>query len=532
MGWDPRAKAWREVAETRGVIFDRFHATPWGSFLAGGPELWVLNEPQGADWKFLWRGAGGSEDWVHSLDSDPDGRIFVGTRNGFYVLNRNGRVAAHHLPGGWVTAVVPRPGGRYWAATWQEGLFFVDGPKVHRFGYAEGLPEDAVADMVLDAKGDLWFSCGGLHVARVEDAERVIRRAPSPTAMKGRIFPDACAAAEALLGGKRASGQVAVETVEGRSVVFLNGRQACPDRNHQPGDGVNAYRRSDGALAVMDFNGARFSNGCPRPCPPEQAREMQKRWAGYLMLPVEQGAGFRRVDLPPVEPVPASTPNGEFFLDAQGRLWVGTGDDGLYRFDGARWTRFAEEARLFPRNVIEWIAEDAEGSIWVASYPLFAKGKGYENPNLHRWKDGVWKHWSPDDGLGYWTAECVLPMGSGAVAVGTNGGLSILDEGGLRTYKGEEMAASHFVASLSEDAQGRLWITHLYWGNGATLFDGVRSTTLDSRDGLFADRLRASAHDGEGRVWLVADDGRVGVYDPKLFEPVSEPVPAEKEPGK
>jgi ligand-binding sensor domain-containing protein len=250
------------------------------------------------------------------------------------------------------------------------------------------------------------------------------------------------------------------------------------------------------------------------------------------MLPVEKGAGRRRVDLPPVDPLPAEAPGSDFILDSKGRLWVGTRGDGLYRYDGSGWRRFAEEARLYPRNLIWQMAEDAEGSIWAASNPQFIKEKGYENPNLHRWRDGIWKHWSPDDGLGYWTAECVLPMKSGAVAVGTNGGLSILDERGLRTYKREEMTASHFVESLSEDAKGRLWITHLYWGNGATLFDGVQFNTLDSRDSLFADRLRASAHDGEGRVWLVADDGRVGVYDPALFEPVTEPVPAEKEPGR
>lgn len=531
-GWDPRSKAWREVAETRGSVFDHFHATPWGSFLAGGPELWTLNEPEGAGWKFLWRGAGGSEDWVNSLDSDPDGRIFVGTHNGFYVLDRKGGVLARHLPGEWVTAVVARPGGRYWVSTWQSGLFFVDGPKVHRFGYAEGLPQDAVADMVLDAEGHLWFSCGGLHVTRVEEAERAIRRAPGPTAMEGRIFADACSAAEALLGGRDASGQVAVENVEGRNVVFLNGRQACPDRHQGTDAGFVAFRRSDGALAVMKYNGYRFSNDCPRPCPPDRAKEALGWWRGYLMLPVEKGAGLRRVDLPPVDPLPAEAPGLDFILDAQGRLWVGTRGDGLYQCDGKRWTRFAEEARLYPDNLIEQVAEDALGSIWVASYPRFIQEKGYPHPNLHRWTAGTWKHWSPDDGLGYWTAECVLPMQSGAVAVGTNGGVSILDEGGLRTYKREDMAASHFVSSLSEDSRGRLWITHLCWGNGATLYDGVRFHTLDSRDGLFADRLRASAHDGDGRVWLVADDGRVGVYEPKQFEPVADPVPAEKEPGK
>jgi hypothetical protein len=517
--WNPRIKTWKNVEATRGNIFNHFHETPWGAFLAGGPALWVLNDPDGTGWRPLWTGQGRSEEWITSLDSGADGRIFAGTNNGFFVLDRTGRVLAHHLAGHSVTAVAARSGDRYWVGSARDGLFFIDKDRVSRFGYPEGLPSDEVRDLVVDGQGYLWFANEGLQVARADEAEEVMRRPPSPPKMEGQVFADACAAADALLEGKRESGQVTVATIEGKTVVFLNGRQACPDRYSRRGDAVNAVRRADGALAVMSYNGVRFSNYCPRPCSPSQSKEMQKRWAGYLLVPAEKGPGLLRVDLPPVDPVPAETPNSEFHLDARGRLWVGTNGDGLYLFDGRHWTRFAEEAQLHPKTPISIVVGDASGNIWVGSSPQFNRASGkYLNPNLHRWNGKEWKHWSPADGLGYWSTDSILPLKSGALVVGTNGGLSVLDGDSVRTLRGEVQTATHYAKSLSEDVRGRLWITNSYRGTGVTLFDGSGFRTRDSRDGLFADRLRASAHDGTGRVWLLADEGRVAVYDPRLFD--------------
>lgn len=530
--WDPGRKRWTSVAETVGSVFDHFHATPWGAFLAGGPTLWVLNDPDGTGWRRLWSGKGGSEEWITSLDSDADGRIFAGTRNGFFVLERTGRVLAHRLPGRPVSGVAARSGERYWVSSLRDGLFFIDGNKESRFGYAEGLPSDEVSDLVVDREGYLWFANAGLQVARADEAEAVMRRPPSPPKMNGTVFPDACAAAAALIKGPRDSGQVAVETVEGKTVVFFNGRQACPDRHNGRVNTLNAFRRADGALAVMSYNGARFSNYCPRPCSAGEAKEMQKRWTGYLLLPLEKGGGLHRVDLPPVEPVPAETPNATFHLDARGRLWVGTTRDGLYMLNGREWTRFAQEASLHPDNAVSMMAEDASGNIWVASSPQFDRVKGkYPHSNLHRWDGKVWKHWSPEDGLAYWSTDYILPLSSGALVVSTNGGLSVLIGDTVRKLGGDR-AATYYANSLTEDSRGRLWITNTYRATGVTLFDEPGFTTRDTRDGLFADRLRASAHDAQGRVWLLADDGRVAVYDPKLFESSARPVLAEREPGK
>lgn len=58
---------------------------------------------------------------------------------------------------------------------------------------------------------------------------------------------------------------------------------------------------------------------------------------------------------------------------------------------------------------------------------------------------------------------------------------------------------------------------HTFFGNGVTWFDGVFFHNVNSREGLFADRIEATAHDAKERVWLVADDGRAAVYPADFF---------------
>src|SRR5690242_8399765 len=53
------------------------------------------------------------------------------------------------------------------------------------------------------------------------------------------------------------------------------------------------------------------------------------------------------------------------FQDRAGYLWVGT-QNGLFRYDGADFTRFGEAEGL-PSSSIEGIAETPDGTLWVAT---------------------------------------------------------------------------------------------------------------------------------------------------------------------
>lgn len=106
-------------------------------------------------------------------------------------------------------------------------------------------------------------------------------------------------------------------------------------------------------------------------------------------------------------------------------------------------------------------------------------------------------------------------LADGRVAVATNAGLTL-----LRSPENMESfdrynpgLPSNYIQSITQDDDGRLWFTHAYWGEGVSWQAGLIFRNRNTRDGLFADRLMAVAHDAQQRVWLQASDGRVAIYE-------------------
>jgi len=58
--------------------------------------------------------------------------------------------------------------------------------------------------------------------------------------------------------------------------------------------------------------------------------------------------------------------------DQQGRIWIGTTDEGLWLMDGSRWRRYTMTNSGLPWNRILSLAFDAQGKLWIGT-----KGRGY-----------------------------------------------------------------------------------------------------------------------------------------------------------
>lgn len=144
-----------------------------------GKTLW-LGSHQGGLWRLdprderiLFYEAGDhlTDGRVQTLAPAPDGKLWVGTRNGLNLLDpQTGAVLKipadprdpKGLAGGFVTSMLTDHQGRLWVATFGGGINVLTGyddggrPRFRNLGYAQGLPNTNVDQMLMDRDGRVW----------------------------------------------------------------------------------------------------------------------------------------------------------------------------------------------------------------------------------------------------------------------------------------------------------------------------------------------------------------------------------------
>lgn len=219
-----------------------------------------------------------------------------------------------------------------------------------------------------------------------------------------------------------------------------------------------------------------------------------------------------------------------------GHIWVGTANNGVYRFDSAthRYTNYRYDSHrhnTVPDNGIDALFRDRDGTVYVGTKWGFAAydphSDTFHRINLGsnalriagftRGVDCIWLA-SPTAGILKFnpveytlTAVPFLPEESptrqpagicvfmdrdGAVWAGTDAGLFLLDESGTgfeQVEDREAMFSGNYIASLQEDADGKLWIsTH----SGLFQFDRATRRViyhLLSGDGLQSNQFNDRA---------------------------------------
>jgi ligand-binding sensor domain-containing protein len=478
--WNVGDAHWEPVPLEAGRVLALATAAD-GTLLVGGSQgLWRCDHRSCHP---TWR----SEAAVRAIAPQPGGGLWLGTENGLVELGADGRELRRELAGDTITAIAAGPAGEIWVGTWNRGLLHSGAPGAWAsLGFRQGLAADEVTFLVLDARSVLWVGLYSAGVARAPAATLAPWMAANASRAAARlpdvgVFADACAATESLLGRPGASGEVALEHADGRTLAFLKGELVCP---RLPG-----YRREDGTWAFIE-------DEC-----------------------------LRRRDDGDCVPLPAALRAGsgsKLFLDRLGRLWLSAGGGLHILEESGTWAHRGGVA--LEDTGITALREDAEGAIWVGTYPPYDPVAGaFRQPSLIRLESDSTTAYGVADGLPAAGVQVIEPLADGDVLVGTNGGLARAGRAGVRPVGAFQ---PHFVNDLTRDARGRLLIAHLFWGEGLTVLDGGETRRWTSREGLFADRLAAVALDGEGRAWLVDDEGRVGVYAGSLLWGSSAAAPA------
>lgn len=223
--------------------------------------------------------------------------------------------------------------------------------------------------------------------------------------------------------------------------------------------------------------------------------------------------------------------------DHGGTLWLGTGGI-LTRFDKGKFTVLTP-AQIAPVRTVEVIYEDREHRLWISGIGGVVRREGDRFVPILGAKDlhdgiitsmasdarGLWlagnrgvilmrnastlSYFDAKDGLPDNLVRALLSDSSGNLWVGTNGGLSRLENQRFVTPALDRNGGTDWVRSLFEDREGDLWV-----GMSSALNrfrdDAFRSYGLT--EGLPSDEPTAVHQDRAGNVWIgFHDQGLVKV---------------------
>ena len=125
-------------------------------------------------------------------------------------------------------------------------------------------------------------------------------------------------------------------------------------------------------------------------------------------------------------------------------------------------------------------------------------GAGVQEP-LHIEK-GVWRTYTPDDGVGGGKVYALLEDTKGNLWFGTDGGgVTRYDGFSWQNFTTKNGLTDNSVYSLLEDSNGNIWVGTYY--GGMSRYDGENWTAYSLTEDPFNNRITALEEDNNGNIW-------------------------------
>ena len=404
------------------------------------------------------------------------------------------------MPQNTVNAIVQDRNGYLWLGT-HDGLARFDGMRFKVFGFEAGLPSLDIASLFVDHAGVLWIGTYGSGLCRMQDGR--IETAPSPAGQPGS---DTITCLQ-----EDSHGRLWVGTSGGLR-FYQDGKladnPALASLLHTP---VRCLLRSrDGAVmwiasltdGLMFYQNGRLQT-CVGPAEHEKiiAQSLFEDREKRLWVSIGNGMVLCRKD---DQWQIFNETNGLPFAyitslaeDADGTIWAGSLDDGLYRFDGANFTVLKQKDGLSADDIRSLYC-DREGDLWVGT-----RTGGLDRLNRRRLAVV-----GAAQGLTNDFTRSVAQTPDGTIWVGTTGGS--LYRGNLSWFEPfRPDPIVYFYASVESvltAPDGSLW-----WGSGALMHwqNDRLADCITNQPWLQNVQVTALQNDRRGGMWIGTGRGEL-----------------------
>ncbi len=235
------------------------------------------------------------------------------------------------------------------------------------------------------------------------------------------------------------------------------------------------------------------------------------------------------------------------YADREGRIWIGTMNQGLYQWASGKVTHYASQSRL-PKTPIRAIYQDKAGSIWVAVYgaglcrlqsdstfDCYLAKDGlmetslvsiYEDQEGNLWlgteangairlRDSNFVIYDKRTGLSDNYVLGIHQSQDGTVWIGARPGLNRIKDGKITTIRLAASLPGNTVAVIEEAGHGDLWVGT---EEGLKLLHGETVIrTFTARDGMATNTIHALLRDHQGSLWIGDRTGGLTRYKDGRF---------------
>ncbi len=171
-------------------------------------------------------------------------------------------------------------------------------------------------------------------------------------------------------------------------------------------------------------------------------------------------------------------------------VWIGS-YGGLVRYDGSNFRNFSQEG-LIPSSSIRAIAEDAQGRLWV----------GTNDAGLFVYENGAFDRVCEAGDPVFLCIRAIAQGRDGTIYAASSSGLAYVKNGVLTPIVEHPLVTAQTVYSLGVDSHGRIWAALNDWQ--CAVVDGAQVLGIITSEQIFPDgqQIYAVASDKEGRIYL------------------------------